>query len=142
MTAAAQPPYFAGLGPQQEAALLLWWHVIEAEDTPGLLSAGIVVGCLQNLDSADVPRTDKACCAGMLVSLVKDEPELAEAVVRAKLPGTAKPCCEVRRAPAGPAPRACHNTLLLQRLYRWWLGMSFASPLRPKRLPRRAAHRS
>ncbi|KAG2485683.1 hypothetical protein HYH03_015571 [Edaphochlamys debaryana] len=73
---------------RQEAGFLLWHHALEGTDTNNLLGAGLVGACVANLDGApyELPHTDKACSAGILLALSARGEEVCEAIARARSP--------------------------------------------------------
>jgi hypothetical protein len=49
---------------QQEAAFLIWHHVLDKERKADELSGHVIPVCLTILDSTESTSVDKSCCAG------------------------------------------------------------------------------
>ncbi|PNW70307.1 hypothetical protein CHLRE_17g714400v5 [Chlamydomonas reinhardtii] len=80
---------------RQEAGFLLWHHALEGEEVGGLVSAGVIAACVSCLDTADSTITDKGCCAGILLAMVADDEEVAEAAMKARAATSSNSCLEV-----------------------------------------------
>eukprot|EP00198_Chlamydomonas_reinhardtii_P011115 XP_001700452.1 predicted protein [Chlamydomonas reinhardtii] len=75
--------------------LRAWDALPEGEEVGGLVSAGVIAACVSCLDTADSTITDKGCCAGILLAMVADDEEVAEAAMKARAATSSNSCLEV-----------------------------------------------